>query len=490
MVKIQLVTKPLNEIKNDYLVFPIFEGEKINLKDKVVDEFFKDNPKFGKLFESQLLYLNQAKVLLLGIGKKDKLNYATLQNWFGATTKSLAKKTKQLSVILPRIDNLNADEIGHAITIGSWLALYDPAKNYKSDYEPSKLSSIEVVVERAERGFLEGIKKGEIVAENINLARSLGDMPSNEMTPTYFLTLVKKLAKENKLKLTILDEKQAQKKGMGAFVSVAQGSDEPSYMIALEYKGDIKTKDKWGLIGKGVTFDSGGVSLKPSDKLTDMKYDMLGAATVLATILTISKLGLKTNVVAVMPVTENMISGKAFKPDDILRSYSGKTVEIVTTDAEGRVVLIDGLTYAQKDFKATKLIDVATLTGAIVIALGDFIAGAFSNNQKFVENLITAGKSVGEKFWQMPMDDEYGEMMKGELADLRDVGMGGSVGTRTAGSITGAKFIEAVVENNTPWIHLDIAGTGWDLKNKPYRHIGATGIGIKTLVKLIEESKS
>ncbi len=486
MIRIQLVTKPLNEIKNDYLVFPIFEGEKINLRDKVVDEFFKDNPKFGKLFESQLLYLNQAKVLLLGIGKKDKLNYITLQNWFGAAAKTLAKKTKQSSVILPRIDNLSAEDIGQAIAIGSDLALYDPTKDYKSDYEAPKLNSVEVVVERAERGYLEGIRKGSVIAENINLARNLGDMPPNEMTPTYFLTEVRKLAKENRLKLTVLDEKQAKKKGMGAFVGVAQGSDEPSYMIALEYKGDIKSKDKWGLVGKGVTYDSGGISLKPGDKLVEMKYDMVGAAIVLATIAIIAKLSIKTNVVAIMPVTENMLSGKAFKPDDILRTYSGKTVEIISTDAEGRLVILDGISYAQKDFKATKLIDLGSITGAVVIALGDFITGLFSNNPLFAQEFIQKGFKVGEKYWQMPMDEEYDEMIKGNLADLIDVGQGGSIGTRTAGAIMGAKFIQAAVENNKPWIHLDIGGTGWDLKSKPYKYPGATGIGIKTLVKLIE----
>ncbi len=325
-----------------------------------------------------------------------------------------------------------------------------------------------------------------MIAEAINLERMLGDLPANQMTPTYFLNVVKKAAKTNKLKLTVLDEKQARKKGMGAFVGVAQGSEEPSFMITLEYIGDFKSKEKWGLVGKGITYDSGGMSLKPPDAMLDMKYDMCGAATVLALMQVLGKLKVKANVVGVMAVTENMIGGRAQRPGDIVKSYSGKTAEVLNTDAEGRLVLIDGLTYAQKDFKATKLIDLATLTGAMIVSLGDFITGAFGNNPKFTQDLIWAGTAVGERIWEMPMDEEFDEMVKGEYADIANLGHGGSMGSRTAGSITAAKFIEAVIEKGKSWVHLDIAGTAWDLKPKPYRGVGATGVGVKTLVKLIQ----
>lgn len=251
---------------------------------------------------------------------------------------------------------------------------------------------------------------------------------------------------------------------MNAFCGVAQGSDEPSYMIAIEYTGNIRTKEKWGLVGKGITFDTGGLSIKPESSMVEMKYDMLGAATTLAAIQILSKLKAKTNVVAIMAVTENLVNGKAQKPGDIVKTYSGKTAEIINTDAEGRLVVIDGLTYAQKDFKANKLIDLATLTGAMIVALGDFITGVFSNNEEFQNQLIDAGKQVGERHWPFPMDEEFNEMIKGEFGDLTNLGHGGSMGSRTAGSIAGAKFIEAGVENNNPWIHLDIAGTGWDMK--------------------------
>jgi leucyl aminopeptidase len=342
-----------------------------------------------------------------------------------------------------------------------------------------------LVVERAERGFQDGIKKGEIIVGSINLVRQLGDMPANELTPTIFLNEAKKIAKESKLKITVLTESQAKRKGMGAFCGVAQGSDEPSFMIALEYQGDIRSKDKWGLIGKGITFDTGGINVKPgSYQNFEMKYDMCGAAAVMASIQAIAKLKLKTNVVAVMAVTENLISGKAQRPGDIVKTYSGKTAEVLNTDAEGRLVLIDALAYAQKDFKATKLIDVATLTGAIIVALGDHITGTFSNNEEFSNQLKEAGKRVGERYWPLPMDEDFDEMIKGDFGDIINIGVGGSM-PGAAGSITGAKFIEAGVENDNPWIHLDIAGTAWDMKPRPYRGVGATGVGVKTLVELI-----
>lgn len=305
------------------------------------------------------------------------------------------------------------------------------------------------------------------------------------MTPTYFLTEVKRLSKETKLKLTVLNEVQAKRKGMGAFVGVAQGSDEPSYMIALEYTGNLRSKDKWGVVGKGITFDTGGISIKPSSAMGEMKYDMCGAATALATIVAIAKLKLPVNVVSVMAVTENLPGGKAQRPGDIVTTYSGKTAEVIDTDAEGRLVLIDAVAYAQKDFKANKVIDLATLTGAIIIALGDYITGAFSNDPDFVNQIVKVGAEVGEKYWEMPMDEEFDEMIKGDFADIVNLGHGGSHRS-AAGSTTGAKFIQAGIKEGTPWIHLDIAGTAWDMKPKPFRGVGATGVGVKTLVKLIE----
>ncbi len=488
-MKVQLAVKPLSEINSDYIVLPVFEEAKNDFGIAEVKTLLKEEAKFGKLFESQLLATNHGKVLMLGIGKEEKYDFITLQNWVGAAVTHVMRKAKLVSVVLPLSDKLTADQVGEAAAVGAEIATHDMAALYKSEHEMVKLTSVELVVERAERGFQDGIKKGAIVVEGVNMVRRLGDMPANEMTPTFFLNEVKKVAKDNKLKLTVLSEVQAKKKGMGAFCGVAQGSDEPSYMIALEYQGDIRAKDKWGLIGKGITFDTGGINIKPgSYQNFEMKYDMCGAAVALASVQTLSKLKAKVNVVAVMAVTENLISGKAQRPGDVVKTYSGKTAEVLNTDAEGRLVLIDALSYAQKDFKANKLIDIATLTGAIIIALGDHITGTFSNNEDFSNQLAEAGKKVGERYWPFPMDDDFNEMIKGDFGDITNLGHGGSM-PGAAGSITGAKFIEAGVENNNPWIHLDIAGTAWDMKPRAYRGVGATGVGVKTLVELILNSK-
>lgn len=479
-MKIQLSTKPLTEIK-DYLVIPIFEGEGVELKDENIQEFLKENEKFGKPFESQIFYSKNRKVLLLGLGKKEKFNYSVLQNFAGAAARQLVPKTKQMAILLPKSDLLTAEQMGEAVAIGVELGSFDGSKAYKTEKQPDKLTTVEVLVERAERGYQDGMKKGVVIADGINLARRLSDMPANEMTPTYFLNEAKRVAKEAKLKITILDEKQAKRRGMGAFCGVAQGSDEPSFMIVLDLNADIRSKEKWAFVGKGITFDTGGISIKPDNGMWEMKYDMSGAADVLAAMYIIGKLGLKVNAVGVMAVTENLPGGRAQRPGDVVKTYSGKTAEIHSTDAEGRLVLVDALTYAQKDFKATKLIDLATLTGAAIVALGHTYTAAMGNNEEFTKKLIEAGKKVGEKIWELPMDEEYDDLIKAPFGDILNIGNQ----PRVAGTIVGAKFLEAVIEDKRSWVHLDIAGTAWTTKPSPFLSQGATGAGIKTLVKLV-----
>lgn len=483
-MKIQIAIKPLSEIKEGFLVLPVFENSSEDYGVALVKNFLADNPKFGKLFESQLLYSAGTKILLVGAGKKEKFQFITLQNLAGSVVRKLLRKAKSLSFVLPKDIKLDEQDKTYAASLGIEIASYDPTKEFKSKHEPVTLGTVELLVDRTERGLQEGLKKGQIVAESVNLTRKLGDLPANIMTPTYFLNEAKRIAKENKLKITILDEKQAKRKGMGAFTGVAQGSEEPSFMIALEYTGDIKNKEKWGFVGKGITFDTGGLSIKPSSSMHEMKYDMSGAAAVMYAIAVVSKLNLKANVVAVMAVTENFPGGKAQRPGDIVKTYSGKFAEILDTDAEGRLVLIDAVSYAQKDFKAKKIIDLATLTGAIIVALGDHITGVFGNNREFSKKLIDTAEKFGDKMWEMPMHDEFNEMIKSDMADIANLGHGGSHRS-AAGSTTGAKFIEAGIEEGTDWVHLDIAGTAWDMKPKPYRGGGATGVGVKTLVELV-----
>lgn len=476
-MKFSLSEKPTKNVK----VIPFFEGDKTNFKNEEVSNLVSENPKFGKLFDSQLFYLKNEKLLLLGAGKKEKFSYETLQNWVGAAVKSL-NKNKEISILLPEF--IDSNQITAAV-VGAEIASFDPAAVYKSEPEKNKLIGIEFVLS-SNPEIQKNVKESQMLADSINLVRELGDMPANLMTPTYFLNETKKIAKANGLKLTVLNERQARQKGMGAFVGVAQGSDEPSFMIAIEYSGNKSSKEKWGLVGKGITYDTGGLSLKPSESMYGMKYDMSGAATVLGSVLTLAKLKVKANVVGVMAVTENALSAKPQMPGDIIKSYSGKSVEVVNTDAEGRLVLMDGLSFAQKDFKATKLVDIATLTGAIIVALGHVRSGVFSNNSQFAQKLIEAGAKVGEKFWELPMDEEYEELIKSDFADMANAGFQPSARSG-AGSIFGAKFLEKVIEGDRAWIHLDIAGTSDDSKAKPYRGVGATGVGVKTLVELIKE---
>lgn len=486
-MKIQLGTKPLSEIKDAYIVLPVFEDNVEDYGQAVVKTFLKENPKFGKLFETQVLYSSDSKILVIGAGKKEKFEFITMQNLAGAAVRSLLRKTKALSLVLPKQVDLSESDRTYAAALGVEIAAFDPTKEFKSAHEAAMLTNVEFLVDRAERGVQEGLKKGQVMAEAINLSRKLGDLPANIMTPTYFLDIAKKIAKENKLKITILDEKMAKKKGMGAFVGVAQGSEEPSFMIALEYTGDFKSKEKWGFVGKGITFDTGGLSLKPSSSMHEMKYDMSGAAAVMNAIATIAKLNIKTNVVAVMAVTENFPGGKAQRPGDIVKTYSGKFAEVLDTDAEGRLVLIDAVSYAQKDFNAKKIIDLATLTGAIIVALGDHITGVFGNDSEFTKKFMEVSEKYGDKMWELPMHEEFNEMIKSDLADITNLGHGGSHRS-AAGSTTGAKFIEAGIEEGTDWIHLDIAGTAWDMKPKPYRGVGATGVGVKFLVELVAKA--
>lgn len=485
-MKIQLATKPLSEIKEGFLVLPIFEDAREDYGIKLVKTYLAEFPKFGKLFELQVLYSENSKILLIGAGKKEKFEFITLQNLVGAAVRKLLRKTKSASLVLPKNINVAENDLAYAAALGAEIASYDPTKDFKSKHEPAMLIQLELLIDRAASGLQEGLKKGQVVAESINLTRKLGDLPANIMTPSFFLDQAKKIAKENKLKLTVLDEKQAKKKGMGAFVGVAQGSEEPSYMIALEYTGDFKSKEKWAFVGKGITFDTGGISIKPSSSMHEMKYDMCGAAAAMNAIAAIAKLNLKTNVVAIMAVTENLPGGKAQRPGDIVKTYSGKYAEIIDTDAEGRLVLIDAVSYAQKDFKAKKIIDLATLTGAIIVSLGDHITGVFGNKAEFSKKLIDTANKYGDKMWEMPMFEEFNEMIRSEIADITNLGHGGSHRS-AAGSSTAAKFIEAGIEEGTEWVHLDIAGTAWDMKPKMYRGVGATGVGVKFLVELVSK---
>jgi leucyl aminopeptidase len=316
-----------------------------------------------------------------------------------------------------------------------------------------------------------------VYARSANLARELATRPGNELTPSYLAGVAEDMAKKHGMKATVLDRDQMRKEGMGALLAVAQGSDEEPRFIALEYMKGAKGQAPLVLIGKGVTFDSGGISIKPAERMEDMKYDMSGAAAVLGALNGIAELELAVNVVALVPSTENMPSGHAFKPGDVIRSHAGKTIEIVNTDAEGRLILADALSYAQR-YQPAAIVDAATLTGAVVVALGNQAIGMMGNDGELMDQIRAAGQRVGERCWPMPLWDEYRELIDSNIADLKNSG------GRAAGTITGGWFLKEFA-GDSPWVHLDIAGMAYREDALPYLRKGATGVPTRLFIEWV-----
>jgi len=365
-----------------------------------------------------------------------------------------------------------------AVAEGATLGLYT-FRQYITRQDPDTGEMKQVLLlGKNRRKMTEAIEEGIIVAEAVNWARDLVNEPGNHLTPTLLAERATTRAGTYGLTVEVLDRDRIAELGMGGLIGVSQGSAQPPRFIILSYKGRSSDAVDIALVGKGITFDAGGISLKPSANMDDMKGDMAGAASVLATVIAAARLKLAVNVTALAPATENLPSGSALKPGDIITAMNGKTMEILNTDAEGRLILADALSYAVK-MGARKIVDVATLTGACQVALGNLTTGAFSNNQAFVNSVLSASKAVEEYTWEMPMFPEYGEVMKSKIADVKNTG------DRYAGAITAAKFLENFV-GRKPWVHLDIAGTSDTDKDKGRLVKGATGVPVRTLVKLLQ----
>jgi leucyl aminopeptidase len=322
-----------------------------------------------------------------------------------------------------------------------------------------------------------GIERGRIIAEATNFAREVINEPSNVMTPTELARKAEEVAKNYGLEIEVLEEAHMKDLGMGSLLGVAQGSAEPAKLIVMRYTPKTASAETIAIVGKGITFDTGGISIKPSDGMEKMKYDMAGGATTIGAMRAIAQLKPAVNVLGIVPASENMPGGRAQRPGDVVRSMSGKTIEVINTDAEGRLILCDAISYARK-LGATKIVDLATLTGAVSIALGDVYVAILGNNQEWIDAVIAAGKRTGEKLWQLPLTPEYREQIKSEIADIKNVG------GRKAGTITAAYFLREFVDD-VPWAHLDIAGTAWNDNGKPYLSVGPSGVCVRTLVNLV-----
>ncbi len=371
-----------------------------------------------------------------------------------------------------------ANAVFGAILASYSFSKYRSLKNEEKDKKLTKITVITPYPEEAEKTF----KPWENLAKGIYTARDLISEPANALYPETFAKKAEKTAPEG-LEIKVLDKNAMAKEGMNMLLGVAKGSEKEPRLLVCKWLGNPKKKNiALAIIGKGVCFDSGGISLKPGNGMEMMKYDMAGAAAALGLMQVLALNKVKANIVAVMPLVENMPSGSAQRPGDIVVSMSGKTVEVINTDAEGRLILGDAITYAQKEFKPETVIDMATLTGAIRIALGAEYAGLFSNDDELANKLIKAGRKSGEKVWDLPMDTEYAELIKSDIADIKNISDGGP------GSITAAKFLEAFVEEKTKWAHLDIAAMAWENKGRETTPKGAVGFGIKLLNQFIADN--
>src|ERR1700674_110237 len=450
----------------------------------------------GKTFETTLLHrpagLKAKRLLILGGGKAKTFSAAELRKLAGAAVRTLKSKSiRSFAFVVPE-SAVPASQGVPAIVEGAFVGNFDPGY-YKSDRneKDQKIDAVTILVQGNVAGNVQGnaqgdakvlesaMQAGRIVAESQNFARDLINEPSNRMTPTMMAERAKKMAAEVGLNCETYGADKIKQLKMGAFWGVAQGSDEPPALIVLRYD-PVGAADKihLGLVGKAVTFDTGGISIKPADGMEKMKYDMAGGATMLGIMRAVAGLKPNVKVICVVPSTENMPGGKAQKPGDIQTAMSGKTIEVLNTDAEGRLILADGIHYA-KQLGATHLIDAATLTGAIVVALSNINVGVFGSDQPFTDKLLASAKAAGEKMWQMPVDDEYREFIKGTVADIQNIGSG-----KGGGAITGAMFIKEFT-GDSPWIHLDIAGTAWNDDAKPWLAKGPTGVALRTLVHLV-----
>ena len=494
-MEIKAVIGEVTKIKIDAVMVHHFEGLKrldnnTVAVDKVlgsaISRLVNQGEIKGKLGEVTIIYslgkLPAVKVAIIGLGKKEELTMDRVRGTVAEACRLLRKRGVKSIAAVPY--GVGASDIGlgsaaQVITEGALLGLYAFRKHITKEPEYGEVEQLLIMTgdKPALVKLEEGINKGRVMAEAVNLARDMVNEPANYMTPAHMEGEARRLADAYGFEITVLGRERMKEMGMGALLGVAQGSKQPPKLIVLSYRGKDSAGVDVALIGKGITFDSGGISIKPSAKMEEMKGDMAGGAAVIAAISSIAQLKPKINVMAIIPATENLPSENALKPGDVLTAMNGKTIEIISTDAEGRLALADALGYAKK-FGAKSLVDVATLTGACVIALGKVCTGAFGNNQELIDRILAAGAEAGELIWQMPMYEQYKEQNKSDVADIKNVG------GRYGGAITGAQFIAEFAED-TPWVHLDIAGTFMADKEQNYLAKGATGVSVRTLVNLV-----
>lgn len=472
-----------------------FQNEEIKIQNKqlkkLVNHILETENFKGKFGETFVLYKNFIpsrakfnKILILGCGERKNFSIEKIRKLGSLVSKNTSLYNYSSVFISSNFldKNLNKRLSLKALLEGIMLGEYKFDK-FISKKEEDKKKSLEVVKIEKNKSFDkvnldELANKTKIVIDSVFLARDLQNLPSNVATPSYIANVAKEECEKVGIKVKIIEMEEAEKLGMGCYLAVAKGSEESAKFVVMEYEGG---GDKWyGLLGKGITFDTGGISLKPSEKMEEMKFDMSGAASVIATMIAIAKLKIKVNVVGITPLTENMPSGKATKPGDIVKSMGGTYVEIINTDAEGRLILADALEYV-KQYKPQFVIDIATLTGACMVALGHEAAGLMGNDRELIENIKKSSERTYERVWELPLWEDYDEYIKSNFADVKNVG------NRYGGAITAAAFLKKFTEYK--WAHLDIAGTAYTNEEKFYLSKGGTGFGVRLFVDIFENLK-
>jgi leucyl aminopeptidase len=496
MVQVKVEKAKIDQKQTSLLVIGVFEGEQDFTQSKELDpsvfasikETLENNEFRGTSGSSILVYTHgrgpMKKIMLLGLGKKEKFNDESARICAGrAAQKAKELGVKEFSIL--QFSNLDEGLI-EAMTEGVTLALYSFDK-YKEAKEPAtKIDEVVILINSDSPRFQSVADKAGLVVEAVNFARDIGNLPPNDCAPAQLASTALSLAQEYGMKARVIDRYELENMGMGGIVAVGKGSNSPPKLIILEYIGNNDPQQKpYLLVGKAVTFDTGGISIKPGEKMDEMKFDKCGGCTVLAVMRAVASMKLAVNVVGIVPSVENMPSSTSYRPGDIIRMYNGKTVEVLNTDAEGRMILADALAYGIAAYSPKAVIDLATLTGAAIIALGANVAALVGTNKQLADRLRKLADKTGEKMWELPLYDEFHDQIKSAYADIKNIG------GRPGGAITAAAFLSNFA-NGAPWVHIDIAGTAWTqdgTREKSYNPKGATGFGVRTLVKLLMEDE-
>ncbi len=477
---INLSNKKWNETGAGLLAVGVYQDKSFTVMAQVIDDSsggalsnaIEIGDVKGKNGESHLFYVNDLRVLLLGLGKKEKFNSNTARLVAGKASRvAIEKKIIDLAIECFCDNDDDCQAFGEGVVLGSYQFL---------DYKTKTKDLFELGSATVLGCENESVLKGASIANAVCLARDLSNHPGNFSTPTKLASTARDIAEEGGMKLTVFERKEFTEMGMGGLAGVAQGTDEPPKFIIMEYMNGGGEKPKV-IVGKGLTFDSGGISIKPAGKMDEMKYDMCGSSVVLGVFKALASLKPKLNVVGIIPSTENLNGGKAYKPGDILKAYNGKTIEVLNTDAEGRLILADGLSYASKHYDPEYILDFATLTGAVLVALGHVATGVMGTDDVLMEKVKRSSESTGEKVWEFPLWPEFCKQVQSKIADVKNTGA-----PMQAGSIAGGAFLKEFVDDSIPWVHFDIAGTAWGAKPDSVNPKGsATGWGVRLVLDMM-----